>query len=160
MAEQNITYKEVNEFIRRELEKHGEWLADEFVEQLEKNRNIITGDLLDSVNYDLYDPGNGAAAGLQFEFEPYGRLFEIGGHKRRMKVSKMPQNVNRIVWGIKNRATKRKPTRWYSINMYKGLGDLVAKLSAGMTDDELRRIRKVMADTTVQHMKLFWDEKI
>lgn len=159
MADQ-ASYKEINEFIRRELEKHGEWLVDRFVEQIEKNGNIITGNLLDTLNYDLYDPGNGSAAGLEVELPVYGRFFEIAGNKRRQKASKMPKNVNRIVWGISNRPTKRKPTRWYNMNMYKGLGTLVARLSAGITDDELRRIRKVMADNTVEHMKLFWDEKI
>ena len=116
MAEQ-ASYKEVNEFIRRELEKHGEWLVDRFVEQIEKNGNIITGNLLDTLNYDLYDPGNGSAAGLEVELPVYGRFFEIAGNKRRRKASKMPKNVNRIVWGIRNRPTKRKPTRWYNMNM-------------------------------------------
>lgn len=157
---QQASYKEVNEFIRRELEKHGEWLVDKFVEQLEKNGNIVTGNLIDSLNYDLYEPGNGAAAGLEVTLPDYGRFFEIAGSKRRKKVSKFPMNVNRIVWGIRNRPTKSKPTRWYNINRNKGLGSLVARLSAGITDDELRRIRRVMADNTVEHMKLFWDEKI
>ena len=44
--------------------------------------------------------------------------------------------------------------------MYGGLGKLVSRLSAGMTDDELQRIRQVMKDSTVEHMKLFWDEHL
>lgn len=154
------SYKEVNEFIRRELDKHGEWLVDRFVEQIEKNGNVVSGLLLDTLNWRLYDPGDGSASGLEVEFPIYGRYFEIAGRRRRQKTSKMPQNVNRVVWGIKNRPTKGKPTRWYNMNMYKGLGSLVARLSAGIREDELRRIRKAMADSVNENLKLFWDEKI
>ena len=157
MAE--ASYKEVNEFIRRELDRHGEWLVDRFIEQLERNGNVVSGYLLENLNWSLIDPGNGSAAALEVELPEYGRFFEIAGRKRRERVSKMPQSVNRIVWGIKNRPTKQKPTKWYNINMYKGLGRLISRLSAGMTDDELKRIRAAMV-SNVAHMKLFWDEKI
>ena len=150
---QEASYKEVNEFIRRELDKHGEWLVDRFVEQLEKNGNKITGQLLDSLNWNLYDPGDGSAAGLQVGFETYGRFFEIRSRESRLrKKNAMPMNVNKIVWGIRERKNAR--------NMYGGLGKLVSRLSAGISDDELQRIRQVMQDSTVEHMKLFWDEKL
>jgi hypothetical protein len=61
---------------------------------------------------------------------------------------------------MKENKPRKKRTRWYAKNMYGGLGKLVSRLSAGISDDELARIRRVMADTTVNHMKLFWDEKI
>lgn len=159
MSEQ-ASYKEVNEFIRRELDRHGEWLIDRFIEQLERNGNVVSGYLVDTLNWRLYDPGNGSAAGLEVELPEYGRFFEIAGRKRKQRASKMPQSVNRIVWGIKNRPTKQKPTRWYNINMYKGLGRLISRLSAGMTDDELKQIRAAMADSVNENIKLFWDEKI
>lgn len=158
---QEASYKEVNEFIRRELDKHGEWLVDRFIEQLEQNGNKITGQLLESLNWNLYDPGDGSAAGLEVGFETYGRFFEIRSREsRQKKKNAMPLNTNRLVWGIKERKERKKRTRWYAKNMYGGLGKLVSRLSAGLTDDELERIRKVMADTTVEHMKLFWDERI
>lgn len=160
MAEE-ASYKEVNEFIRRELDKHGEWLVDVFIEQLEKNGNKITGQLLESLNWQLYDPKDGSAAGLEIGFETYGRFFEIRSRESRLKKENaMPLNTNKLVWGIKERKKKKKSTRWYARNMYGGLGKLVSRLSAGMTDDELQRIRQVMQDSTVEHMKLFWDEKI
>lgn len=158
---EEASYKEVNEFIRRELDKHGEWLVDTFVEQLEKNGNVITGQLLDSLNWTLYDPGDGSAAGLEVGFETYGRFFEIRSRESRIrKKNAMPLNTNKIVWGMKENKPRKKRTRWYAKNMYGGLGKLVSRLSAGISDDELARIRRVMADTTVNHMKLFWDEKI
>lgn len=158
---QEASYKEVNEFIRRELDKHGEWLVDRFVEQLEKNGNRITDTLLNSLNWNLYDPGDGSAAGLEVGFETYGRFFEIRSREsRQRKDNAMPLNVNKLVWGIKERKKKRKSTRWYARNMYGGLGKLVSRLSAGISDDELQRIRQVMQDSTVEHMKLFWDERL
>ena len=75
MAEE-ASYKEVNEFIRRELDKHGEWLVDVFIEQLEKNGNVITGQLLDSLNWNLYDPKDGSAAGLEVGFETLGHAVD------------------------------------------------------------------------------------
>lgn len=158
---EEASYKEVNLFIRRELDKHGEWLVDTFVEQLEKNGNIITNKLLESLNWTLYDPGDGSAAGLAVSFEEYGRFFEIRSRESRIaKKNAMPLNTNHLVWGIKSRKVPKKKTRWYAKNMYGGLGKLVSRLSAGITEDELKRIREVMADTTVKHMNLFWDEKI
>ena len=45
MAEQNITYQEVNEFVRRELRKHGKFLVDEFKANLQKRLNRAIGQL-------------------------------------------------------------------------------------------------------------------
>lgn len=156
---EEASYKEVNLFIRRELDRHGEWLVDTFVEQLEKNGNIITNKLLESLNWTLYDPGDGSAAGLAVGFETYGRFFEIRGRQSRIaKNNSFPVNTNKTAWPGKKRS--KKSTRWYAKNMYGGLGKLVSRLSAGITEDELKRIRQVMADTTVKHMNLYWDERI
>ena len=98
MAEQNITYQEVNEFVRRELKKHGKYLVDEFKENLTKNKNIDTGTLIGSLRYELFDPDEGGI-GMRIVSAGdtiYGRLFEIAG-KKRARLSKMPVNVNRIV---------------------------------------------------------------
>lgn len=48
---EEASYKEIDLFIREELSQHGEWLVDRFTEALEKNRNIDTGALLDSLDY-------------------------------------------------------------------------------------------------------------
>ncbi len=142
---EEASYKEVNEFIRRELKRHGEWLVDMFVEQLEKNGNKITGELLNSLGWELTDGSDGSAAGLQVGFENYGRFFEIRGRKSRIaKKNSMPADTNSIVWGIRKRQPRRKKTRWYAKNMYGGLGKLVSRLSAGITEDELKRIREVL----------------
>lgn len=158
MAEQ-ASYKEVNEFIKRELDKHGEWLVKEFVYNLTKNGNIDTGTLINSLTHETFDPENGAV-GMKITSDAentlYGRFFEIAGRKR--KVSKMPVNVNRIVWGIRNRPTKRKKTRWYNKTMFEGFGSLVARLSAGISDDELRRIRKAMAESVNENVKITWND--
>ena len=51
MQMEEASYKEIELFIREELSQHGEWLVDRFAEALEKNGNIDTGTLLESLNY-------------------------------------------------------------------------------------------------------------
>lgn len=138
--------QEVAEFIRRELRQHGDWLCDRFVEALEKNGNRITGELERSLGWRLTEPSDGAA-GLEIGFESYGRFFEIKGNDRLRKLNDMPMSVNRIVWGIKERKRRKKSTRWYARNMYGGLGRLVSRLSAGISEDELATIRETIKNS-------------
>ena len=155
MAEQNITYQEVNEFVRRELKKHGKYLVDEFKENLTKNKNIDTGTLIGSLRYELFDPDEGGI-GMRIVSAGdtiYGRLFEIAG-KKRARLSKMPVNVNRIVWGINSNQPKRKKTQWYNKTMFDNLGHLVASLSAGMSEAELAEIRKAVSSSAEPNMKV------
>ena len=64
---------------------------------------------------------------------------EIGGRKRkkRLKEERNPQ-----VWAKKNRRPKK--VEWYNRNRFAGYGRLIRRLSAGMSDDELRRIRGIL----------------
>lgn len=129
--------QEVQEFIRRELEQHGKWLSETFVAQLEANDNRVTGNLARSLGFEV----DGDT--LRIGFTEYGRFFEIRGqNSRRERKNAWPADVNRTVWGIRKRQPRQRKTRWYAKNMYGGLGKLVARLSAGMSEEELREIKK------------------
>lgn len=157
MAE-NIKYQEVNEFVRRELKKHGEYLVNEFKANLTKNKNIDTGTLIGSLRHEQFDPDEGGI-GMRIVSAGdtiYGRLFEIAGRKRA-RLSRMPVNVNRIVWGINSRKPKRKKTQWYNKTMFDELGALTARLSAGMSEAELQEIKKAIASSAAPNMKIIKD---
>ena len=46
------------------------------------------------------------------------------------------------VWGKKNRRPKK--VQWYNKNRYAGYGRLIRRLTAGMSDAELQRIRGIL----------------
>lgn len=130
------TNEELEIFIREELQQHGEWLVDVFREALEKNGNVDTGRLLQSLNASPARTGSDGSVSVAINFETYGRLLEIRSRKLRQASS------NRNAWG--NRRRKTRKNAWYNKNRYKGLGRLVRTLSAGIDDEELKRIRDII----------------
>lgn len=134
------SYKEVNLFIKEELSQHGEWLIDRFADALEKNKNIDTGQLLESLNYDTGEDHQGNFT-LSISFMTYGRAMEVMARRRKAKL-KDPQNHN--VWAKKNH--KPKKVQWYNKNRYAGYGRLIRRLTAGMSEDELKRIQGILTE--------------
>ena len=138
---EEASYKEIEMFIQEELSQHGEWLVDRFAEALEKNMNVDSGQLLESLNYETGRGPDGAFR-LDVLFMTYGRAMEIAGRKRRKRLK---EQKNHAVWGKKNHGTGKK-VQWYNRNRYSGYGRLIRRLSAGMSDDELRRIRGIIEE--------------
>ena len=127
------SYKELDLWIREELSQHGEWLVDRFVEALEKNRNVDTGTLIDEMDYRTHQ-GPGGSQQLEVTFPLYGRFAEV--RSRRLK------KQNGRAWAKKNH--KPKKVEWYNRNRYAGYGRLIRRLTAGMSDAELQRIRGII----------------
>lgn len=134
-----------NLWIRELMDQHGEWLCDRFRDALERNKNVDTGNLMDSIAYDTtFDGSAFGYTTLRVKFMDYGRMFEIAGYQKNKK-SKFGANTNRDIWGIKeNREKKRKNTRWYAVNMYSGLSALIQRIAAGMTESERSRILGIL----------------
>ena len=131
------TYKEIDLWIREELSQHGEWLVDRFIEALEKNRNVDTGTLVGSMDYRTQPAPDGSQQ-LDVTFPLYGRFAEV--RSRRLK----KQGTNARVWAKKNH--KPKKVEWYNRNRYAGYGRLIRRLTAGMSDAELQRIRGILEE--------------
>ena len=70
----------------------------------------------------------------------YGRAMEIAGRKRKKRIK--AENAN--VWGKKNRSRTGKKVEWYNRNRYAGYGRLIRRLTAGMSEQELQRIRGIL----------------
>lgn len=138
---EEASYKEIDLFIQEELSQHGEWLIDRFAEALEKNRNIDTGALLDSLDYETGSGPDGSQT-LAVSFMTYGRAMEVMGRRRRQQAAWAKKNGD--VWGKKNRRGKK--VQWYNRNRYAGYGRLIRRLTAGMSDQELRRIRGIIEE--------------
>ena len=73
-------------------------------------------------------------------FLTYGRLAEVMS-SRRKKQQKIAKK-NGDVWASKNH--KPKKVQWYNKNRYGGYGRLIRRLTAGMSDHELQRIRGIL----------------
>lgn len=131
------TYQELDLWIREELSQHGEWLIDRFIEALERGRNIDTGNLVESFDYQT--GSEQGAQVLTVSFPLYGRLAEVAArrHKQHLK-----EQQNRSAWAKKNHRPKR--VQWYNKNRYAGYGRLIRRLTAGMSDAELQRIRGIL----------------
>lgn len=136
----DISYKEIDLWVREELDQHGEWLVDRFIEALERGKNVVSGDLIDSFDYRTGQGYDGSQT-LTVSFLTYGRLAEVASRRRR-KSTKDQQNHD--VWGKKNH--KPKKVQWYNKNRYAGYGRLIRRLTAGMSDHELQRIRGILTE--------------
>lgn len=135
-----ISYKEIDLWVREELDQHGEWLVDRFVEALERGGHVVSGDLIDSFNY-----RTGSEMGAQtltVSFFTYGRLMEATARKRKRQSAWAKKNGE--VWGKKNHRPKK--VQWYNKNRYAGYGRLIRRLTAGMSDAELQRIRGILEE--------------
>lgn len=137
---EEANYKEIELFIQEELSQHGEWLVDRFAEALEKNKNVDTGQLLESLDYQTGSGPDGSQT-LSVSFMTYGRAMEIAGRRRKQRLK---ENRNHDVWGKKNHRPKK--VQWYNKNRYAGYGRLIRRLTAGMSDAELRRIRGIIEE--------------
>lgn len=137
----DISYKEIDLFIQEELSQHGEWLIDRFVEALERGRNIASGDLIDSFNYDVGKGYDGSQT-LTVSFLTYGRLAEVASRRRKQRAAMAKKNGE--VWEKQNHRPKK--VQWYNKNRYAGYGRLIRRLTAGMSEAELQRIRGIIEE--------------
>ena len=134
---ENISYKELDLWIQEELSQHGEWLIDRFIDALERNKNVDSGNLIDSFGYRTSQE-QGAQV-LTVSFPLYGRLAEV--RSRRLRKS----GTNRDTWQRKHNH-KPKKVQWYNKNRYAGYGRLIRRLTAGMSEAELKRIRGILEE--------------
>lgn len=133
------TYQEIDLWVREELSQHGEWLVDRFIEALERGGNVDTGALAESFDYST-STEQGAQV-LTVSFLTYGRLAEVRS-RRAKSAERFPRSNNRSAWAKKNHRPKR--VQWYNKNRYAGYGRLIRRLTAGMSDAELQRIRGIL----------------
>lgn len=138
---EEATFKEIDLFIQEELSQHGEWLIDRFAEALERNRNIDSGQLLDSLDYKTGKDPDGSQT-LCISFMTYGRAMEVMGRRRKQQAAWAKKNGD--TWGKKNHRPKK--VQWYNRNRYAGYGRLIRRLTAGMSDRELQRIRGIIEE--------------
>ena len=134
---ENISYKDLDLWIQEELSQHGEWLIDRFIDALERNKNVDSGNLIDSFGYRTSQE-QGAQV-LTVSFPLYGRLAEV--RSRRLRKS----GTNRDTWQRKHNH-KPKKVQWYNKNRYAGYGRLIRRLTAGMSEAELKRIRGILEE--------------
>lgn len=135
----DISYKELDLWIREELSQHGEWLVDRFVDALESGGHVDTGALADS--FDYRTSAEQGAQVLEVSFLTYGRLAEVRS-RRTKSAERFSSSGNHAAWGSRNHRPKR--MQWYNKNRYAGYGRLIRRLTAGMSDAELKRIRGIL----------------
>lgn len=135
--DREASYKEIDLWIQEELDQHGEWLVDRFVEALERGGHVASGQLIESFDYKVGTESG--AQTLQISFMTYGRVAEAMARKRRKRLK---EQQNRGVWAKQNRRPKK--MQWYNKNRYAGYGRLIRRLTAGMSDRELQRIRGII----------------
>lgn len=135
----DISYQELDLWIREELSQHGEWLVDRFVEALERGGHVDSGALADS--FDYRTTTEQGAQVLEVSFLTYGRLAEVRSRHTR-SAERFSSSGNHAAWGSRNHRPKR--MQWYNKNRYAGYGRLIRRLTAGMSDAELKRIRGIL----------------
>ena len=136
----NYTDKEIELFIEQRLQTHTDILVRIFRGALEKNKNIDSGTLLNSVQRVSIGRNPDGSISASIELARYGRFMEIRGCRLR-------RNRNHEVWESKNHRLKQKKTAWYNKNKFKGYGTLQRELVAGISEHELQEIRNIIAQS-------------
>lgn len=134
-----ITEKDIKqEFIKEELDLHGEFLMDILSEVIEEKDLINTEHLLSSLQYQTLKEGENYKLSLSYAI--YGRFIEI-----RQNKSKIAENskTNHSLWGIK-RQKKGKDAKWYSKNVYGGMNRLIGRIMYGMSDETRARLINIL----------------
>lgn len=119
------------------LSLHGEALVDVLADKLERNKLKRTENLLDSLSYDVK---KGEEPKLQISFKTYGRQVDRLGYKRNKHVV----DINRDIWGLKENKMKKTKLRWYASMMNHDLYKLISRLSYGLGEDELARLKGIL----------------
>lgn len=127
-------------FIQEELSQHGEWLSDLLTDIIERQELIREGALLDSINYGNFMEKENP--GLRFSFYGYGRAIDMAAYKR----NRHEVDAKSIAWGEKQNKMKRKNTKWYAKHMYEGLYRLVSRIMYGLSEQELERLKGILAN--------------
>lgn len=137
-----------NDIIRLHFEEtlslHGEMLADLLAERIERNRLRQSGRLLESIGYETV---RGEEPMERISFMTYGRCVDRLGYRQ----SKHEVNVNRDIWGLKENRVRKKNYRWYASVMYSGLYKLIARLSYGLGEDELKRLKGILENRETEN---------
>lgn len=115
------------------LSQHGEMLTDLLREQIARRRIIKSGELEESIDYEVTDYKYGKM--LQVSFVTYGRQVDRLGYKK----IKHDLDLNSEIWGIKE--NRKKNTRWYAQYMYEEYYKLVSRLMYGLGEDEMKRLK-------------------
>jgi len=133
-------------FISEQLDMHGEYLTDLFVDSIESKSLRNTDQLIDSIEYKHEMRGNNPT--LVFSFPSHGRLIEINFHKKLQSRSIAEAvDTDALLYNIRKRKQskrKKKDTRWYTRNVYGSLNRLLARLASEYSDAEIARLISII----------------
>jgi len=137
-------------FISEQLDQHGEFLTDLFVESIEGKNLRNTDELLDNISYRQIMNGNRPV--LAFSFPVHGRLIEINFHKKRESRSIIQAvDTDSILYNLKRAKKarkKKKDTRWYTRNVYGSLNRLLARLASEYSEAEISRLKGIIENNS------------
>jgi len=124
------------EFVKRELSRYARRVNELFLSSINKMNLIDESDLMNNIRWRFYkEEGDG---GVQFSFPAHGRFQDMGaGRGYKLGV--------RIVEDVRTNGNvykKRKPKKWYTKNVYRGLGGLYSGLMYGFTEEIKANIKK------------------
>lgn len=128
------------EFIKEELDLHGEYLVDLFEEDIVRKGLIKFGDLLSIFrNENAYSVSEraGGTVVLSIKFPNYGRFIEIQKHKKKIRTE--DSKLKRSKW---NKKRKRKDTSWYTHNVYGAQNKLMGRLMYGFSEEIKKKLKQ------------------
>lgn len=131
-------------FISEELDQHGEYLSDLFVESIEEKGLIDTEELVDNITYGQSMMGNSPY--LFFKFPLHGRFIEINFHRKKNSIQDAI-DAFALTNSIKRRQQakkKKKDTRWYTRNVYGSLNRLLSRLATNYSQAEIARLKNIL----------------
>jgi len=115
------------EFIKQQLEKHADYLAELYSKDIAKKNLKKTGKLETTFASSAKFKIQGES--LMVSFPNYGRFIEINFHKKKKKISTQKNSRSPF-----KKQQKQKNTNWYTRNSYGALNRLEGRLMFGLSE--------------------------
>lgn len=131
-------------FAQEELDLHGEYLVDLFVDAIKRKKLLDTKNLLRTFESGMpyFVKSSGSNPTLVFSFPNYGRFLEIQAGKKRRAIRTENVDTNKLLWGASTAKKKKraKNAQWYTRNVYGAQNRLINRIMYGLSDVERKRL--------------------
>ena len=137
------------QFIKETLDLHGEYVSDLLYKAIGDKKMVKSGELEAYFENNMpYKVRNTGSPTLEFTFPTYGRLAEIGYFRSKNSKQWTAPNTNSLLWGIKQKKTKKKDTRFYSKNVWGSLNRLIGILMYEYDEHTMERMKQQLQQNT------------
>lgn len=127
-------------FLQHELHIWAEAIEKELTKKLLQKDVEITGNLIRSLSYKVFQAGGGNSGGFKISFYEYGRFVDMGAGRARL---------NNTVDNTTKKLKARKPIKWYAKTAYGMIyGPMLGSLYKNYSDAIVYTLKQMETNNT------------